>query len=242
MNTKLVFLCCFVIFGLLTNCGEAIQTTYDSGVPSGCYPVCRAGFVCVNSECVTGCNPPCAVDEFCNDNFECTVTPPERTYDAGNLSDAGNQPDTADTGTPDTGTPDTGADSMLFETGLSTTSLVVPCVRNVDCPTGSVCLNTGVCDFANRNFVPNNYATFCSGHWVNTNIDPLNCGSCGNVCSRSGNGSCQGGICQPCESSYGFNWVSCGSTCVDLSYDRNNCNGCGGVCGSSQTCFEGTCE
>lgn len=31
-----------------------------------CVPVCRKGYLCVDGECVSACNPPCGPDDWCN--------------------------------------------------------------------------------------------------------------------------------------------------------------------------------
>ena len=48
-----------------------------SGVPpNGCLPACRVGFVCIDSACVTRCNPPCPGGRFCTAEGECAVGAP----------------------------------------------------------------------------------------------------------------------------------------------------------------------
>jgi len=39
--------------------------------PSTCQPPCRSGYLCLEGQCVTRCNPPCAADERCTDVGEC---------------------------------------------------------------------------------------------------------------------------------------------------------------------------
>jgi hypothetical protein len=41
-----------------------------------CYPECREGFVCQNSQCVSVCNPPCPADQICVEGRYCEVGPP----------------------------------------------------------------------------------------------------------------------------------------------------------------------
>src|SRR5690242_1896575 len=38
---------------------------------SPCKPECRSGFICVNNQCVSRCNPPCAASEQCTTDGEC---------------------------------------------------------------------------------------------------------------------------------------------------------------------------
>ena len=42
-----------------------------AGSNEDCSPSCRAGFVCVDGECVTGCNPPCPENQTCNTEMQC---------------------------------------------------------------------------------------------------------------------------------------------------------------------------
>lgn len=44
----------------------------DAGVLQ-CRPSCRTGYVCVDGECVSACNPPCAAEETCTAEGECVV-------------------------------------------------------------------------------------------------------------------------------------------------------------------------
>ena len=41
----------------------------------GCFPVCREGFVCRESQCVSLCNPPCPPDQFCIEGRRCDAAP-----------------------------------------------------------------------------------------------------------------------------------------------------------------------
>lgn len=74
-------------------------------------------------------------------------------------------------------------------------------------------------------------ATFCDidgGYCTNMQIDPGNCGACGNQCP---DGICTAGACgtgRPgeCPSPP----VLCNGVCVDLALDPNNCGYCGNVC------------
>jgi len=40
-----------------------------------CFPVCRDGFVCSESRCISLCNPPCAPDQFCIEGRRCDSAP-----------------------------------------------------------------------------------------------------------------------------------------------------------------------
>lgn len=82
-------------------------------------------------------------------------------------------------------------------------------------------------------------ATGCE---VDTRIDPVNCGSCGNVCPP--NQECVDGTCICPEGT-----TRCGKRCVDLAVDVDNCGACGNYCpgasdesaNGSPTCSGGVC-
>lgn len=46
----------------------------DAGGPT-CLPACRTGYVCIQAQCVSACNPPCAAGEVCTDDAACTPAP-----------------------------------------------------------------------------------------------------------------------------------------------------------------------
>ena len=59
----------------------------------------------------------------------------------------------------------------------------------------------------------------CNGTCINTSVDPLNCGSCGNACPAGtacvkGNCSCLVGL------------ELCNGTCTETSFDSRNCGSC----------------
>lgn len=117
---------------------------------------------------------------------------------------------------------------------------------------------TGNCD--------GNAANGCE---VNTNLDPNNCGRCGNRCTgicmsgscinpptgpRCGDAACNGTeICSSCPSDCGACRPMCApgtSNCdgndangceVTLATDRSNCGMCGIRCTSTETCSAGRC-
>ena len=81
--------------------------------------------------------------------------------------------------------------------------------------------------------------TNCGGSCVDLNDDPLNCGSCGNVCVSGsclpGNGK---GTCD-CPSPY----TQCGPECVDTYADAAHCGGCDIECGApTPNCDLGNCS
>jgi hypothetical protein len=52
-------------------------TTPATAAPAdgSCFPVCRDGFVCSQSRCISLCNPPCAPDQFCIEGRRCDHAP-----------------------------------------------------------------------------------------------------------------------------------------------------------------------
>ncbi len=79
-------------------------------------------------------------------------------------------------------------------------------------------------------------------HGANLATDPLDCGSCGNVCPHAAGTNllpvCSNGQCKfECQSSL----TQCGNACVDTSTDVANCGACGNACQSGQTCQSGKC-
>ena len=43
-----------------------------------CKPACRSGYVCVDGECKSACNPPCASNERCTAKAACVRLSTER--------------------------------------------------------------------------------------------------------------------------------------------------------------------
>jgi hypothetical protein len=41
-----------------------------------CIPACRSGYVCVQGQCVSACNPPCSAGQTCTPDAQCLATPP----------------------------------------------------------------------------------------------------------------------------------------------------------------------
>lgn len=76
--------------------------------------------------------------------------------------------------------------------------------------------------------------TDCSGTPTDTQGDPSNCGSCGNVCSNAGaTPACSDGVCTIGSCDLGF--LDCDSSAANgcevfAVLDPSNCGGCGLVC------------
>lgn len=89
--------------------------------------------------------------------------------------------------------------------------------------------------------------TICQA--VNTDSDPKNCGSVGNVCPSSylngGSGTCRDGRCQTsCGDGFDFDFVF--NFCRPVSDDDQNCGRCGQKCSipnaATQICSRGQCK
>src|SRR5262245_27899863 len=55
---------------------------------AACEPACRAGYSCVQGQCVSSCNPPCSPGDVCTSTGECVpgAAQSERVPDTGDLS------------------------------------------------------------------------------------------------------------------------------------------------------------
>jgi len=89
--------------------------------------------------------------------------------------------------------------------------------------------------------------TDCNGSCFNLDIDPDNCGICGNICDDGL--TCKAGACvRDCNAGQ----TVCNDECVDLKTDPTHCGACANVCGpptvdqsgkivGSGTCVNGAC-
>lgn len=117
-----------------------------------------------------------------------------------------------------------GESVILAYTALSTHWVVISRYTQGSCPPGMV---------------------NCSGSCVSINIDPMHCGSCGNVCPFGA--QCYNGVCTLFGCPVGFgncNGNSIDGCEVNLLNNNNHCGTCGNVCNfpnSTSTCVSGVC-
>jgi hypothetical protein len=79
--------------------------------------------------------------------------------------------------------------------------------------------------------------TDCNGSCLNTQTDPDNCGSCGNLCPTDPPYLCTNGVCCPA----GLAYCPTAGACINQLFDNNNCGKCGHVCSGGLTCQLGNC-
>ena len=84
--------------------------------------------------------------------------------------------------------------------------------------------------------------TECDSGCIDLSSDPLNCGSCGNICGGGEIpwGTTWGCIDSTCEIVCADDADYCGETCTDFTWDRENCGACGNNCGDG-ACCSGRC-
>jgi hypothetical protein len=76
----------------------------------------------------------------------------------------------------------------------------------------------------------------CNNLCTDTEVDPANCGACGNKC-----GATQVCLSSGCADSCTAPLSPCNQTCVDESSDNNNCGACNHACGMGTGCVGGQC-
>lgn len=76
----------------------------------------------------------------------------------------------------------------------------------------------------------------CNGECVSTNLDPNNCGSCGNTCQ-------DGTVCNAgqCVDSCPYGMEECDGRCVDTGTNDDHCGSCGNECADDKACGNGNC-
>ncbi|MBI4703542.1 MAG: hypothetical protein HY744_20720 [Deltaproteobacteria bacterium] len=76
----------------------------------------------------------------------------------------------------------------------------------------------------------------CDGKCVAVDLDPSNCGSCGNACP-------EGQVCSQgqCTIDCLGGTTKCSGKCVDTGIDKQHCGACDNACGSSELCSAGKC-
>ncbi len=206
-----------------------INIANDPNNCGGCGNVCEAPGFGGTATCVLGsCTPVCPGSETV-----CGIGP--SGHAGRSLSD--------DAGVSDAGTSDAGASDAGAGTGSTTVATLV-CIDTATDPNhcgecDTRCLDTQVCHAGAcvPAGIPGQGATACGTQadggviYKNLEIDPLNCGACGNACAA--NEICLGGACDPC----GFE--ACNNTCVDLNTDPNNCGACGVAVAAGGSCNNG---
>lgn len=78
--------------------------------------------------------------------------------------------------------------------------------------------------------------TRCGAECVLTEVDPANCGMCGNVCGA-------GEVCfsSGCAGDCPAGLTACDAVCVDTDSDNLNCGTCGTACDAGEGCMGGSC-
>ena len=80
----------------------------------------------------------------------------------------------------------------------------------------------------------------CGATCVDPQLNPKNCGSCGNACGATE--VCASGQCRStCLASQSKCDTDAGAYCANLQSDNANCGTCGQACGVGQVCASGKC-
>jgi len=107
------------------------------------------------------------------------------------------------------------------------------CAKKADtCPPPTFCTPESICCDVSQ--------TPCNDQCVDTQTDPSNCGSCGNVCPAGE--QCVQGACGCGGVSCGPPNTCCNNQCVNTQTDPNNCGSCGNACPPGNTCDAGACS
>ena len=92
-----------------------------------------------------------------------------------------------------------------------------------------------------------NGGTDCGKGCTNLDVDPVNCGECGNACADDptcvdGVVCIQGGcVCGGGSIGCPAGLMQCGDLCFDEDSDAANCAECGNTCGAGDACDAGGC-
>ncbi len=87
----------------------------------------------------------------------------------------------------------------------------------------------------------------CDGTCVDLDIDPLNCGECGELCIEDEGGGkfdlylCEVGECIDMENGCGEGLSECGQSCVDRQTHPLHCGVCNRACDGDEVCIDGEC-
>jgi hypothetical protein len=253
--------------------GKCVDPGTDPFNCGTCNNACTGGLVCSSGSCVPNCTGGqtlCIVDggggipdaapadgsrEAATDasaDVEVDAEPEGGSTEGGSTDSGSTDSGTADAGAKDSGVAaDGGSPSGAYCTTTATDpnncggcGIVCPAQHDTPSCTGSTC-GVGTCDpgYANCDMSAKN------GCETNTNGDPANCGSCGNVCTvANATPGCSSGNCtiQSCNPGFADCDMSAKNGCeTDTNTDPSNCGKCGDVCNLSNanaTCTGGKCE
>jgi hypothetical protein len=59
-----------------TDAAPAPETPLPAPAAPSCVPKCRSGYLCVEGQCISACNPPCSAEQTCTPDGQCLATPP----------------------------------------------------------------------------------------------------------------------------------------------------------------------
>src|SRR5690606_26600710 len=89
----------------------------------------------------------------------------------------------------------------------------------------------------------------CGGGCRTASVDPLNCGSCGNVCGVGQNVGKPYCVSNGCVADCPAPLSKCPTggvgglpVCTNTDSDSRNCGGCGNICPEGQGCAAGQCR
>jgi hypothetical protein len=202
-------------------CGDSCTCTMDKDCLDSARSRCSPATKCV--ECRQKPADTCPSGNYCNDLFQCTLGCKQES------------------------------DCQISPTVphcQTTRHQCVECVTNDQCTGGKACSPSGVCVVSCTPPAPAcTVGTCCTGLCVDTQNDPLECGSgCGIACSTmSGTPSCMKGMCSwTCAS--GFAHCDSGNTgCeTNIRSDVGHCGACNKNCdgvmhANSIACTAGAC-
>jgi hypothetical protein len=234
--------------GGLSCCNDVcVNEQTDPDNCDACGNVCPNGEACTTGECQVPktCNggPPCGPeDQCCSSGCADTNSDPKNCGGCARPCLAGQ---TCVAGTCTTPTSCNGgpvcppADECCTSGCADTSSDPKNCATcGHACPMGESCVESKCQGGPSCNGEPacTGGETCCMDGCTNTNTDPNNCKTCGNLCGTGQ--TCVKGTCPSCT----MGETCCMSGCSDTSTDPNNCGKCGRACGPDSTCAGGSCQ